>query len=89
MFHSNLRVDVEIVTAEKADVLNVRRGPALEGAGIEQVYVVDGDRAVRTPVRLGLSERQRIEIVEGLDVGDEIILSDMSAYEHMAEIRID
>jgi HlyD family secretion protein len=89
VFHSNLRVDVEIVTAEKADVLNVRRGPALEGAGIEQVYVVDGDRAVRTPVRLGLSERQRIEIVEGLDVGDEIILSDMSAYEHMAEIRID
>lgn len=87
-FHTNLRVDLEIVTAEKPDVLKVRRGPALEGAGIEQLYVIDGDRAVRTPVRLGLSERTEIEIVDGLDVGDEIIISDTSAFERLAQVRI-
>jgi HlyD family secretion protein len=87
-FHTNLRVDVEIVTAEKADVLKVRRGPALEGAGIEQLYVIDGDRAVRTPVRLGISERTEIEIVDGLAVGDEIIISDTSAFERLAQVRI-
>lgn len=87
-FHTNLRVDVDIVTAEKQDVLKVRRGPALEGAGIEQLYVIEGDRAVRTPVRLGVGERQEIEIVSGLEAGDEVIISDMSAYERHAEIRI-
>ena len=87
-FHTNLRVDIEIVTALKADVLKVRRGPALESAGVEQVYVVDGDRAVRRPVRLGISERREIEIVEGLDAGDEVIISDTSAFERLAEIRI-
>jgi HlyD family secretion protein len=87
-FHTNLRVDVEIVTAEKPDVLKVRRGPALEGAGIEQLFVVDGDRAVRTPVRLGISARREIEIVDGLAVGDEIVISDTSAVEQLAEVRI-
>jgi HlyD family secretion protein len=87
-FHTNLRVDIEIVTAEKADVLKVRRGPALESAGVEQIYVIDGDHAVRRPVRLGASERREIEIVEGLEPGDEIIISDTSAFERLAEIRI-
>lgn len=87
-FHTNLRVDVEIITAEKADVLKVRRGPALESVGIEQVYVIDGDRAVRRPVRLGLSERREIEIVDGLELGDQIIISDTSAFERLAEVRI-
>jgi HlyD family secretion protein len=87
-FHTNLRVDIEIVTAEKTDVLKVRRGPALDSAGVEQVYVLDGDRAVRRPVRLGISERREIEIIDGLDVGDEIIISDTSAFERLAEVQI-
>jgi HlyD family secretion protein len=88
-FHTNLRVDIEIITAEKADVLKVRRGPALERAGVQQVYVVEGDRAVRRPVRLGASERREIEIAEGLEPGDEIIISDTTAFERLAEIRIE
>ena len=87
-FHMNLRVDVEIITAEKPDVLKVRRGPALEGAGLTEVLVIEGDRAVRTPVRLGMSERQAIEIVHGLEAGDRVIVSDTSGYEGLTEIRI-
>lgn len=87
-FHTNLRVDVEIVTSEKPDVLKVRRGPALETAGIAQVYVIEGDRAVRRQVELGISERREIEIVNGLAVGDQVIISDTSAHERLAELRI-
>ena len=87
-FHTNLRVDIEVVTAEKPDVLKVRRGPALENAGIVPVYVIRGDRAVRTDVRLGASERREVEIVEGLEAGDEIVISDTSGFDHLEEIRI-
>jgi HlyD family secretion protein len=87
-FHTNLRVDVDIVTAERPDVLKVRRGPALEGAGIEQLFVIEGDRAVRRAVRLGVSERREIEIVEGLAVGDEVIVSDTSIHAQLEVIRI-
>jgi HlyD family secretion protein len=87
-FHTNLRVDVAIITAEKPDVLKLRRGPALEEAGIVELFVIEDDRAVKTPVRLGMSERQSIEIVDGLEAGDQVIISDMSAYAERSEIRI-
>jgi len=87
-FHMNLRVDVEIITAVKPDVLRVRRGPALESAGRTEVFVVEDGRAVRTPVRLGMSGRQVIEIVDGLEAGDRVIVSDTSAYDGLTEIRI-
>ena len=43
---------------------------------------------VRTPVRLGLSERRQVEILEGVDVGDRIIISDIAAFVALDEIRI-
>ena len=56
--------------------------------GGHALFQVRGDLAVRRSVRLGLTNFQRTEIVEGLAEGDEIILSDMSDYAHSKEIRI-
>jgi len=87
-FHTNLSVDIEIITAEKHDVLKLRRGPALEGGGIAQLFRIQGGRAVKTPVRLGVSERQEIEVLDGLQAGDRVIVSDVSAVDQHDEIRI-
>ena len=56
LLRSNLRVDVGIVTARKPRVVRIKRGPFATGEGVQQVFVVRGDRAVRTPVELGLGE---------------------------------
>ena len=48
----------------------------------------DGTHAVRVPVKLGRSSVSTIEIVEGLQVGDQIILSDMSQYDGVNRVRI-
>ena len=51
--------------------------------------VVDGGKeAVRVPVKLGRTSLSTIEIVEGLQVGDQVILSDMSAYDAYDRIRL-
>jgi HlyD family secretion protein len=44
--------------------------------------------AVRVRVRLGQASVSTIEILEGLDVGDEVILSDTSAYDSTDRIRL-
>lgn len=85
---SGMRVDAYVIMDEKSDALVLRRGPAVEGAGARELYVVDGERARRVPVRLGLSSTRHIEVVEGLEAGDEVVISDMSAYEYLSEIRI-
>ncbi|HVB88458.1 MAG TPA: HlyD family efflux transporter periplasmic adaptor subunit [Candidatus Dormibacteraeota bacterium] len=42
----------------------------------------DGNEAVRVPVALGRASVNTIEILKGLHVGDQVILSDMSAYDN-------
>jgi HlyD family secretion protein len=48
----------------------------------------DGRHASQTTVRLGRSSVNTIEIVEGLNVGDQVILSDMSAWDAHKRIRL-
>lgn len=84
----NLRVDVHSVTDRHASTLCLKRGPVLHVEGRDAVYVVKGETAVRTPVKIGLSNYELYEIAEGLAEGDEVIISDMSDYRNVKEVRI-
>ena len=85
----NLRVDVLVVTDRKQDALLAPRGPYIQGGGVEhQVFVVRGDRAYRTDVRLGQSGHRFFEVLAGLQEGDEVILSDMRSSLHARELRV-
>jgi HlyD family secretion protein len=48
----------------------------------------DGNEAVRTQVQLGRSSVNTIEIVQGLQPGDKVILSDMSQWDANDRIRL-
>ncbi len=48
----------------------------------------DGKHAERVPVKLGRTSVNTIEIVEGLKVGDQVVLSDMSAWDAHNRIRL-
>ncbi|HEY3853295.1 MAG TPA: HlyD family efflux transporter periplasmic adaptor subunit [Verrucomicrobiae bacterium] len=51
--------------------------------------VIDGGSgAMRVPVKLGRSSVSSIEILEGLNAGDQIALSDMSTYDNQDNIRL-
>jgi HlyD family secretion protein len=84
----NLRVDVHAVTDRHTSTLCVRRGPLLHVDGRDVLYVVRGKKAVRTPVTIGLSNFELYEVVDGLVEGDEVIISDMSDYRNMKEVKL-
>ena len=48
----------------------------------------DGKGATRITVKLGRSSVSTIEVVEGLKVGDQVILSDMSTQDQNPRIRL-
>jgi formiminotetrahydrofolate cyclodeaminase len=60
------------------------------GSGSASLFkITDGGKfAVRVPVELGKSSVNVIEIVRGLEVGDKIIVSDMSQFANVAKVRI-
>jgi HlyD family secretion protein len=68
------RLSVRVVVASRADVLTVERG-ALADQGSGYAWRVDGDVAMRVPVRLGDASISRIEVLEGLRAGDRVVVS--------------
>jgi HlyD family secretion protein len=48
----------------------------------------DGKGAQRVNVKLGLASTNTIRVVDGLNVGDKVILSDMSQYDSYQRIRL-
>jgi HlyD family secretion protein len=48
----------------------------------------DGQHAARVQVKFGRSSVNTIEVVEGLQPGDQVILSDMSAWDSVDRIRL-
>ena len=55
--------------------------------GIFKLIDGDGD-AVRTSVKLGRDSVNTIEVLQGLSVGDKVILSDMSAWDSFDRVRL-
>lgn len=88
LLRSNLRVDVLIVTERKNRALRIKKGPFVSSDGVHDVFIVRGDTAFRTPVRIGISSFDNFEVLDGLLEGDEVIISEMTEYMHMKEVKI-
>jgi HlyD family secretion protein len=71
----NQRMSARILLDTRPNVLMVDRGPFLEQGGGNSAYVMDGDVAVKRPIRTGTSSLGAVEILEGLEEGDRVVVS--------------
>jgi HlyD family secretion protein len=83
----NQRASVRIVLDQRDDVLKVARSP-FSDSDSKFAYVVHDDAAVRTPVEFGAAAIGEIEIRNGLNVGDTVVLSDMRDYKDAPSVLI-
>ncbi len=86
----DLSVDGTVTLENLKDVLYVGRpvhGQADSTIGIFKI-TEDGSEAVRVNVKLGRSSVNTIEVLDGLKIGDKVILSDMSAWDNFDRVRL-
>jgi HlyD family secretion protein len=85
----DLSVDGTVRLEELNDIIYVGR-PAFgqENSSVSLFKVMPDGEAVRTTVKLGRSSVNTIEIVEGLQPGDQVVLSDMSSYDDYQRVRL-
>jgi HlyD family secretion protein len=85
----DLSVDGTVRLEELNDIIYVGR-PAFgqENSSVSLFKVMPDGEAVRTTVKLGRSSVNTIEIVEGLQPGDQVVLSDMSTWDEYQRIRL-
>jgi len=87
---ADLTVDGTIELERMADVLYVGRpafGQELSTVGLFKL-TDNGQYATRVQVKLGRSSVNTIEIQGGLQPGDQVILSDMSAWDRFDRIQL-
>lgn len=81
------RIQIELGKPEKA--LVIPRGDFYSYSGGRYVYKLNaaGTTAVRTPITIGRQNPKQFEVVEGLQAGDRIILSDYASFGEAERIK--
>jgi multidrug efflux pump subunit AcrA (membrane-fusion protein) len=81
-------VDIEIPLEIRKDVMVVPREAILVKNGGDKVYRLDGDRVELVSVKVGLRERDFVEIEEGLEIGDRVVVVGISEIEDGSKVRL-
>lgn len=86
----DLSVDATIELERLADVLYVGRPAQGQPEGRITLFRMDpdGTHATRVNVRLGRASVNAVEILEGLQAGDHVVLSDTSAWDNADRIQV-
>ncbi len=86
----DLTVDGTVEIERLTDVMYVNRPVNAQPQSTVGLFkiVEDGTAAVRVQVKLGRSSVNTIEVVDGLLPGDQVILSDMSAWDGYDRVRL-
>ena len=87
----DLTVDGTIELERMDDVLFVGRPVFGQEESVVSLFRVeaDGTHASRMRVSLGRASVNTIEVLEGLEPGDRVVLSDMSTWDHFDRVRIE
>ena len=86
---SGLKTDVYVMNAVKDDVLRIANSSYYVGKGEYELFVVNDDQLLKRKVQLGDSNFEYVEVISGLQEGDEVVVSDMNAYKDKNKLKIE
>lgn len=84
----NSQVTANIHLQLHKNSLFLPRGAYLTSGQQLFVYVIEGDQARKREVQFGLLQGNSVQILRGLELGEEVIISSYDAFRHLDAIRI-
>ncbi|WEN16221.1 efflux RND transporter periplasmic adaptor subunit [Rhodanobacter sp. AS-Z3] len=84
----NQRLSVRVLLDKRDNVLTVQRGSFVDESGGSYAYLVRDGIAKKTPIRVGASSIDKVEILEGLKEGDKIVISGTDSFKGAATVAI-
>lgn len=86
---SGLKTDVYVMNAVKEDVMRVANSSYYVGRGDYNLFVLDDDdQLVKRKVQLGDSNFEYVEVISGLQPGDQVVVSDMSEFRNKNKLKL-
>ncbi len=84
----NQRLSTRILIEEKEQVLMVPRGQFVDSGNGRVAYVLRDTIAYRTPIMIGATSLSSVEILEGLDEGDRIVISSTETFNNAETVLV-
>jgi len=84
----NQRLSGRIIFEQKTNVLKVARGDFISSGGGRQAYRLIDNVATKTPVELGAVSVQWVEVLAGLNEGDQLVISNLSEFKDQPQVRL-
>lgn len=85
---SGLKTDVYVMNAVKEDVMRIANASYYVGKGEYKLFVEHGGEIVKRKVQLGDSNFEFVEVLSGLEPGDKVVVSDMTAYKNKNKLKV-
>ncbi|WP_448548456.1 efflux RND transporter periplasmic adaptor subunit [Thalassotalea fusca] len=82
----NQRVNARIILEQKESVLMVRRGQFYSSGAGKVAYKVNGDNALRIEIESGATSMSHIELLNGVEEGDTIVISNIDAFDNKPQV---
>ncbi|MFN0102416.1 MAG: efflux RND transporter periplasmic adaptor subunit [Bryobacteraceae bacterium] len=87
-FRPGAFVRVGIQTDKKADAILIPKRAVVEEDGLNYVFVTGNDRATRTKVNLGYQSEGMVEVLNGVNAGQSVVVAGQGALKEGSKIRI-
>ena len=85
---ANQNVQIQIFNNIKENALRIKKLPEFENGKTHKVFVIEGNKAVKREILLGIVGDEYCEILSGLKQGDVVISEGTSSIKHLNEIDI-
>ena len=85
---SGLKTDVYIMNAVKEDVMRITNSSYYMGKGEYELFVLHDNEIVKRKVKLGESSFEYVEVLSGLDIGDQVVVNDMTNYRAKNRMKV-
>jgi HlyD family secretion protein len=92
MSHPRLRsgrpAEIFVITSIKDDVLRIRNGSFYSGPGDYTLFILKDNTLLPREVKLGECNYDYIEVLSGLETGEQVVVNDMSKYKGKEKLKV-
>lgn len=86
---SGLKTDVFVMCDVHDDVIRIANGPYYRGPGLYDLFVrTSGSEVEKRKVKLGDSNYEYVEVLDGVKPGEEVVTADMSEYRDKNRLKL-
>lgn len=82
-------IQIKLTLGDASKAVLIPNGAFFQDTGGKWIFVVsqDGSQAIRRNVRLGRRNNKVIEVIEGLELGEQVVTSPYSSYQDMQQLK--